>query len=220
MTIDGAGAIYADLRQRLVTAEFTEGTKLKPETLRTKYGCAASTIRESLFRLSSDGFVEFLEQRGFRVPTFTIRGMEELVQLRCILEQEAMQKSIERGGISWESDLTAAHHKLAHIEQKMRESNDIEPYMALWTEAEWDFHHTLLSCCGSQTLLNVYRNIYDRFRQHLSNLSSNYGFRDGNIAEHAAILEAALAHDPKQCAEHIELHLIGALPFIRKAAAE
>ena len=36
--------IYWDLRTRMIAAEFRAGDKLKPEDLRQRYGCAASTI--------------------------------------------------------------------------------------------------------------------------------------------------------------------------------
>ena len=60
--------IYLELEKRLTTNEFLHGTKLRAEILRVEFGCSASTVREVLFRLATEGLVDFKEQRGFRVP--------------------------------------------------------------------------------------------------------------------------------------------------------
>ena len=40
------------------------------------------------------------------------------------------------GGLKWESDLAAAHHKLVHIEHEIAREGELNTYIALWTEAE------------------------------------------------------------------------------------
>ena len=80
--------IYWDLRKRLIAAEFSAGDKLKPEELRERYGCAASTIREVLFRLSCDRLVSFQDQRGFRMPDISRDLLTELTALRSLVGAE------------------------------------------------------------------------------------------------------------------------------------
>lgn len=200
--------IYRDIRNRLIAAEFQSGRRLKSDALRDSYGCAASTIREVLFRLASDGLVEFEDQKGFRMPDLSEKRLGELTNLRILLECEGARLSMERGDLTWEAGLTAAHHKLAHIENRIRALPKIEPpYIAVWCEAEWEFHETLISACGSDAMQEMHRSVYDRHRQHNLALSDNYSFRDENIVEHKAILDAALARDPASCAANIEIHL-------------
>lgn len=200
--------IYQDIRNRLIAAEIESGQRLKSDLMRNSYGCAASTIREVLFRLASDGLVEFEDQKGFRVPELSERRLGELTNLRILLECEGARLSIERGDISWEAGLTAAHHKLAHIENRLRAWPKIEPpHLGVWCEAEWEFHETLISACGSGAMHEMHRKVYDRHRQHNLALSSNYSFRDENIIEHKAILDAAMARDPDLCSGNIEIHL-------------
>lgn len=207
--------IYWDVRGRLITASFEAGQKLKPDELRLHYGCAASTIREVLFRLSCDQLVEFQDQRGFRVPRASRLRLEELTQLRIIIEREGARLSIADGGLEWEANLTAAHHKLAHVEDKMHASADPAVYMGVWCAGEWEFHNTLISACGSATLIAAYRDIYDRQRQQLVMAVENSGYREGNITEHRAILDAALARDADLCAAQIGTHLITGLKALK-----
>lgn len=200
-------AIYDDLHRKLVTAQFDHGEKLKSEELRRIYGCSANTIREVLFRLSTAGLVAFEEQRGFRARRTSPERQHDLTQFRIMLEQEGASLSMKHGDIEWEARLSAAHHKLSHIESEVRRSGDIEHVLPLWSNAEWEFHETLISACRSPLLRETYKTIYDQFRQQLVSRASNYGYYTDNIEEHRAILEAALARDDTLCRRHIRDHL-------------
>lgn len=208
--------IYWDVRRGLITASFVPGQKLKPDELRMRYGCAASTIREVLLRLSCDQLVEFQDQRGFRVPQTSSHRMRELTQLRIIIEREAACLSIINGRLEWEANLTAAHHKLAHVEDIMHDAADPLGHMDVWCECEWEFHKTLISACGSETLMDAHRDIYDRQRQQLVMAVEHSGYREGNIAEHRAILDAALARDQVRIAAQLESHLLTGLKALKK----
>lgn len=206
MQINSQG-IYNKLRKQLIVEGMKERTKLKPEVLRETYGCAASTIREVLFRLSCDGFVEFEDQKGFWTPSLSDQNLEEIISFRIMLEQRGSRLSIEKNDLEWEAKLIAAHHKLAHIEARMHKEQNISDYISLWSDAEWDFHKGLVALCGNQLLMEAHHTTYDRHRQHLIMRNPNFGFRSAGIEEHQAILDAALARDVKRCAEEINIHL-------------
>lgn len=200
-------AIYDDLHRKLVTAQFGHGEKLKSEDLRQIYGCSVNTIREVLFRLSTAGLVSFEEQRGFRARRTSPSRQHDLTQFRIMLEQEGASLSIKHGDIEWEARLSAAHHKLRHIEGEIRRSGSVETVLNLWSSAEWEFHDTLISACRSPLLRETYKTIYDQFRQQLVSCETNYGYFPDNIAEHCAILKAAQQRDEVACRQHIHSHL-------------
>ena len=206
--------IYWDLRQQLVSAAFVAGEKLKPGSLRARYGCSASTLREVLFRLSCDGFVDFVDQRGFRVPVASAKLFRELNQMRIMLECEGARLSIANGGIEWEARLNAAHHKLAHVEEKMRAADSIKPLVNVWSGCEWEFHDTLISACGSDLMRETHRTVFARHRQTIVAARNNYSFRPDNISDHKAILDAALARDPDLCIRTIRTHLEKNLRYV------
>lgn len=199
--------VYWDMRNRLITSGFEPGLKLKPEVLRREYRCAASTIREVLLRLSADQLVELRDQRGFRTPLASRKGLEELTEIRIMVESEGARRSLENGGLEWEANLSAAHHKLAHVETTMRAAPDLTEFIPVWSACEWQFHLALISACGSDTLISLYRDVYDRHRQQLMMVTRKFGYRRENITEHRAILEAALAHRQEDCLKLISLHL-------------
>lgn len=201
--------IYDDLRTQLVSTGFDTGQRMKSEDLRKEYGCSASTIREVLFRLACDQFLIFQDQKGFRVPIATQEDLQELATIRVLLEKEGVSDSIRRGGLTWEARLTAAHHKLAHIEHQIEQLSNLRDYLAIWTAAEREFHETLVSASPSGLLKSMHRTAFDRFRQTQVGLSRHerFGFRKGNIKEHAAIIDAALTKNIGRCCELVEYHI-------------
>ena len=193
---------------------FAHGQKVRAEHLRQEFGCSASTIREVLFRLSTVGLVEFREQRGFRVPEKSPRVLNELTHLRVLLEAEGTAMSIRLGGVAWEARLTAAHHQLSHLEMRLQSAADRDPFVDLWFDAERQFHETLISACGSESLRATHHQVYCRFRQQLMVEDRAFDFISGNIRHHQQILDAALSGDEaltrQKIHDHLARHLMSA----------
>ncbi|GLQ35802.1 GntR family transcriptional regulator [Amylibacter marinus] len=208
-------SIYENLRNRLITAEFPGGFRMKPDELRAPYDCSASTMREVLFRLSCDGFLNFIDQRGFHTPNPNPEKMIELAQMRIMLEQAGARHSIAHSTLEWEARLTAAQHKLAHIETAMQTEKSAREHVGIWTAAEREFHMTLVSLSPNSLLKSTHVDFFDRFRQLLviNNIHGNFGYRAGNITEHSQIVDTALSGDADACCamlkQHVESSMIG-----------
>lgn len=199
--------IYEDLRAKLTTAHFTPGIKLKPSELQAQYGRSANTVREVLFRLSTIGLVLFEDQRGFRTPPSEPQRQSDLTSFRITLEQEGATQSMRNGGLEWEARLTAAHHKLSHIETRIAKADSITEVLTPWCAAEWGFHETLVSASDSPLLRSTFKSIYDQFRQQLVTKERNYGYFSNNVAEHARIVESALDGRTADLRQAIHDHL-------------
>jgi DNA-binding GntR family transcriptional regulator len=208
--------IYQTLKTQLVSNGFEHGAKLRAEVLRDEFKCSASTVREVLFRLSTVGLVDFQEQRGFRVPKRCTTKLTELTHMRVLLESEGTVLSMRKGGVLWEARLTAAHHQLSHIEKRIHAHEDPSGLIEIWSSSENDFHQTLISDCGSETLKQMHRRIYAQFRQQLMVADRKFDFISENIQHHAAILDAALSGDEAltraKIHDHLARHLKGDEP--------
>ena len=204
----GERTTYEHLRDRLISGEFSAGQRLKYEDLRLDYGISVSSVREILFRLSTEGLVDFFEQRGFRVPEETAERRNDLAHARILLETEGACLSIRFGGVGWEARLNAAHHELKHIESRVKSSKKAaEELIPLWSAAELNFHRTLISECRSEVLKQLHLQIYYRFRQQLISIDKHFRSITDNVAQHQGILEAALMHDEALTRERIHQHL-------------
>ena len=194
--------IYEDLKARLVTGGLPPGVKLKPTELQAGYGCSANTLRDVLMRLCVLGLVEFQMQRGFRATPSSPERRRDVARFRLLLEREGVLESMGQGGIAWEAELAAAHHKLLHIERRIADEADFRDFMPLWTEAEREFHETLISASHSPLLIETFSQIYLQFRQQFVGQQRDFGtsYFEAIIVEHQAIVDAALARTRKPAA--------------------
>lgn len=204
---DRCGDVYSRLRRDLTTGAFGPGEKIRPHHVAPRYAVTPAALREALLRLAAEGFVERHEQRGFRNVRTSRETTWEIVHYRVLLEAEGARLSIARGGVEWEANLAAAHHRLSHLEARMRDMADAERPLHLWAAYDRQFHEALLAACGSDVLMAQQRVAFDRFKQHVIAEDRSLGYRGlALIDEHAAILKSALARDAAACAEALWGH--------------
>lgn len=196
------------LREDLIFGTWAPGERLRPQALRARYETTSSALREALIRLAGEGLVEMEEQRGFSTIRPSPETFHEVRHMRLLVECEGARLSIRRGDLEWEADLNAAHHRLAHIEQRMRGADDIRDYIQMWSRHDQAFHVALMAACGSDLLMREHARIYERFRMHVVAELQQWGFRgELNVEEHGAILAAALDRDAAACCEALDAHL-------------
>ena len=182
---------YRKLRADIVFGRLAPGEKLRLERVSQRYGTSISTMRELLSRLGSEKLVVAEGQRGFEVAAVSADDFREVAQMRQLLECHAIDQSFAAGDLDWEGRVVAAHHKLAVLERRMVTGDDADP--EAWKRCDWEFHHALVSACGSKVLMQTHAAIYDRYLRYQMVAVI---FR-GEIAasEHQTLPDCALARD-------------------------
>ncbi len=144
-------------------------------------------------------------QRGFEVAPVSAADFKQVAELRLLLENHALEQSFTSGDLDWEGRVVSAHHKLGVMEKRMLQGS--RENQELWKQCDWDFHHSLISACGSDVLLAAHAAAYDRYLRYQM---IAVVFR-GEIAarEHQALLEAALIRDWKQAQTIMVSHIRG-----------
>ncbi|KEA62324.1 Transcriptional regulator, GntR family [Marinobacterium lacunae] len=187
---------YERLRNDIMQGKLIPGQKLKLNLLRADYGVSVNTLRETLMRLVSDGFVEVEGQKGFRVKPVSIADLEELVELRKTLEALGLRKSFANLGdnIDWKAKLISAHYRLSCMEKLMME--DEAAHVQEWERADRDFHMAIVSNCGSKQLMRYHASILElSMRYQLLALSKRPFRGEAAAGEHRKLLDALLTDD-------------------------
>lgn len=194
---------YRRIRADIVFGRLVPGQKLKLEVLREAYGASVSTLRELLNRLASEGLIAAEGQKGFMVSPVSATNLREIAAMRLLLEGHALAQSFAAGDMEWEGSVVAAHHKLAQMERRMLDQDRADA--ELWKRYDWEFHHALISACGSQVLLETHAAIYDKYLRYQMVAVI---FR-GQIAaqEHQILLECALGRDMERAAAVLGVHV-------------
>jgi DNA-binding GntR family transcriptional regulator len=85
---------YLSLREYLRSGLIAIGQPLQEEDLAAQLGVSRTPVREALTRLASEGLLAS-DGRSFVVPTLTERDIEEIYELRLMLEPEALRRVAE-----------------------------------------------------------------------------------------------------------------------------
>ena len=193
---------YQRLRDDIIHGHLAPNTKLRIEPLRKQYGVGATPLREALSRLSADGFVTIEGQRGFKVADMTPEDLEDVTNLRVVLESQALTQSILKGDDAWEARIVAAFHSLSKIEESKGE-RDIQE----WELRNSAFHDALTAACISQWLRRFYTILYDQHKRYRNLARSDTAGKRDLHAEHEAIYKAALARDVDAACKANEFHI-------------
>ncbi|OJI94332.1 GntR family transcriptional regulator [Planktotalea frisia] len=194
---------YERIKRDVIVGDLAPGSKLKLDGLKERYKASVSTLRETLNRLASEGFVVAAEQRGFFVRPVSRDDLIEITDLRILLECSALETSILAGDADWEGNVVAAHHKLHKIEQKMMAGDQSQK--ELWKRYDWEFHQALIQACNSQNLLSLHATIFDKYLRYQMLVLTYRG--DVATDEHREMLDAALARDVGRAKDILEAHI-------------
>jgi len=204
---------YQRIKRDIIFGDLAPASKLKLDLLKDRYSASMSTLRETLNRLASEGFVEALDQRGFFVTPVSQEDLIEIANLRVLLECHALKLSIQNGDTDWEGNLVSAHHKLHLMEQKMmaEDASGKED----WKRYDWEFHKALIEACGSKNLLALHSVLFDKYLRYQMLVLTYRG--EEAVAEHRDMFAAALKRDADVASKVLKQHIDRGLAHALKA---
>ncbi|MGI3185886.1 GntR family transcriptional regulator [Nioella aestuarii] len=194
---------YDAIKRDIIFGRLAPGSKLKLEPLKSRYAASVSTLRETLNRLASEGFVAAEEQRGFFVTPVSREDLIEIADLRVLLECSALKVSIDNGDADWEGNLVAAHHKLHLLERQMLSGDETNKEQ--WKRYDWEFHLAMIQACNSRNLLSLHATLFDKYLRYQMLVLTHRG--EIAAQEHRAMFQAALARDADKAQSILETHI-------------
>ena len=190
--------VYHAVRSRIMAGELAPGTFLREKDLEAM-GVSRTPIREALGRLASEGFLERLPHRGFRVPEESLANLLELYPIVASLELLAGRLALDRFTPDDIAKLRDLNARLAEA----RDRGDVRVMLDLNTA-----FHRLISERGGNRRLAL---LLDDLRSQLTRLELwYYSGRERtqrSIQEHEAIIEAIERGDRARALELLERNM-------------
>ncbi|WP_428374263.1 GntR family transcriptional regulator [Lichenicoccus sp.] len=197
--------VYRAMRADLLTCRVPPGGKLKIADLCTSHGSSLGAVREALSRLTAEGLVVCLPQRGFQAAAISMAELKDLTLARVEIEALCLSMAVKQGDLAWEERLLGISHRLARTEK--RAPGDAERLSDAWALAHGAFHEALVAACGSLTLLQIRRQLYaqsERYRRLSIPLAETE--RDVD-QEHRDLVTAALDRDVPRALDLMKAHI-------------
>lgn len=193
--------IYSQTKALIVTGSLAPGNLVSVAQLAGMFNVSRTPVREALLELARDGILRPERNRGFRVIGHTPRELDEIFDVRVLLETDALAKAAANAAHS--ADAIAKARRLhARVERALRAGNLVE-----FQQFDREFHLTLVALAGNVLLTNLISNLRDHLRlPYLSTLDKQGQLRP-SLKDHLAILESVAAGDSKEAAELVRVHL-------------
>ncbi|MCT9932790.1 GntR family transcriptional regulator [Planotetraspora sp. A-T 1434] len=187
------------LRSALVAGEMRPGVVYSAPVLAAQFGVSATPVREAMLDLAKEGLVEAVRNKGFRVSVMSERDLEEITELRRLIEVPTVARLADSGRAPDFQELRPLAQEIVAAARR----TDLLGYV----NADLRFHLELLALSGNAHLVEVIRNLRGRARLYGLKGLADRGLLADAAREHVEVLDALVRGD-RQAAERIMTHHI------------
>jgi DNA-binding GntR family transcriptional regulator len=152
-----AEQVYQQLKTDIFSFRLFPGDRFSENGIAQHYGVSRTPMRDGLFRLQREGYLEVGFRRGWKVSPINFDQLDQLYDLRIVLEVAA----IERAGAGGEIAHAALEALKAVwcVEPGLRESDPVKMF-----GMDENFHRQLVAATGNAEMLRVHNEVTERIR--------------------------------------------------------
>ncbi len=191
--------IFDILRERILNDEYENGQKLNELSLASELKISRTPIREALKQLELEGLVESIPNKGVYVKGFSPRDIDDMFEIRLLLEGLAIQLAIDR--------MDEIH--LAKIKEvfELMEFYTLKKDQDKINDLNILYHETIYQATQSRYFEQLLKDVH-----YYVSVTSRHSIKrperlEGALKEHCAILETIIAGDKDQAKETIQKHI-------------
>lgn len=194
-----ADKVYEALKDDIFEFRLIPGDKFSEGDVAARLSASRTPVREALYRLQREGYVEVLFRSGWQVKPFDFQQVEELYDLRITLERAAMHKICR---------LDSPPSVLRQLNAIWRPDHPSERAIGSTARAlDESFHCDLVAAAGNREMTRIHQEITERLRI-IRRLDFTRADRvDATYNEHAAILDALAHNNPAEAAAKLTAHI-------------
>jgi len=179
-----AEQVYARLKAELHDFMWAPGDRFSEAEIGQRTGVSRTPVREALFKLRNEGFIEVESKSGWYVKPIDFGRLDQLYDLRVVLELSSVVKLAARREDPPALDALKA---LWLVPAAERLSNPREV-----GALDERFHATLVSAAGNDEIAKVHQDVTERIRI-VRRLDFTRADRiEATYQEHAKILRAVI----------------------------
>ncbi|MGC0252321.1 GntR family transcriptional regulator [Pseudactinotalea sp. Z1748] len=187
------------LRTAIIVGDLEEGRLYSAPALAEPLGVSATPVREAMMDLAGEGLVISVKNKGFRVTVMTPRDLEEMAEVRTLLEAPVVR---DLAGTIPAADY-ASLHRLADEVTAAAEAGDLRTYLS----GDRKFHADLLRCSGNTLLVELATRLRGQTRLKALRPLAEAGVLVDSAREHTQLLELMEAGDAAGTYDLIVTHI-------------
>ena len=199
---------YAQLKEMIHDFALLPGDRFSESEMGARLGVSRTPVREALFRLRNEGFLDVESKSGWYVKPIDFDRLDQLYDLRVLLELASVARLCARS--SDPPELEALKEAwLVPADQRL---TDMRAVGAL----DEQFHATLVRAAGNAEIAKVHWDVTERIRIVRRLDFTREDRVDATYVEHAKILRAILQRKLDQAQLLLKSHVEQSKAEVRK----
>jgi len=201
-----AAAVYDRVKSDIFEFRLLPGDRFSETEVALRVGVSRTPVREALFRLEQEGYIQVSSRSGWSVKPFDFEYFENLYDVRVILELAAVRKVCD---LPSKPDLDALKETwLVPPERRLHDPQRV-------SNLDEEFHQGIVHAAGNPELARLHREITERIRI-IRRLDFTQPARiESTYDEHAHILRTIMRRRAEQSGLLLRSHIEASKAVVR-----
>jgi DNA-binding GntR family transcriptional regulator len=203
-----AEQVYAAIKQQLNDFNLVPGDRFSEGEIGSRLGVSRTPVREALFRLRNEGLLEVEPQSGWFVRPIDFGKLEQLYDLRVVLESACVARLCSRPEPAPELETLKAVW-LVPVSERLADGRAVGAL-------DEQFHATLVRAAGNDEMASVHWDVTERIRI-IRRLDFTRSDRiEATYTEHGKILRCIMQRKAEQALLLLNAHIGQSKAEVRK----
>ncbi len=199
---------YKTIKMDIAQRELAQGQKIVIRELQERYGLSATPIKQALNRLVTEGLVESIPRRGMRVREIKWEEIEDLMDLRSMIETHYIPHAIayvkEHPELIQKFRANIAEHM-----QIVESRSDVDKHLKNYS-LDAEFHQLFIRCSGNKRVIHFFSSLGTHDYSYFVYGKQDREGRVSGVIEHQAIIDALEDGDEDGVRQAMDVHLLNA----------
>ena len=191
--------VYDAVKSAILKGDLPPGARLVEEQLAEQLGASRTPVRQAIHMLFRENLVQPLPKTGFVVQGLSLEDIEEILDLRCVLESHAARKAAENITDKALADLN-------RLNEKFGKSINNSPHNRL-AELNTDFHYALYELAQSERLNRLIRDLHDHLYRYRVALLRLKDMARTSYQDHLEMIQAMADRNPNRTEQLVRQHI-------------
>ena len=200
--ISRSNLAYNKIKDAICKGELVPGNILSEGQLAEWLEMSRTPVREALRFLASEGFVEIRNGIGVYVKPLSSKDMEDLYEVRCLLELQAVKTSIYR--ISYE-EIDALERQFQEALASCERGENATA--GEFSELDWELHTLLVERCTNNYIKSIIASNDSNLRRYQALSIEALNDVQESARQHLDILKPLRERNLPELLHKLELHL-------------
>lgn len=203
-----AEQVYARLKDDIFEFRLLPGDRFTETEMAERYEVSRTPMRDALYRLQREGYLEVAFRRGWQVRTLDFAWFDDLYDLRIVLETAALERICQ---MPEDPPELMALKKIWLVPKAEREQDDRRV-----SQLDERFHTSIVAAAGNAEMSRVHAELTEKLRI-IRRLDFTQGERiDATYQEHGKILQLLLRRKAAECVMLVRSHIQQSKLEVRK----